>query len=110
MFCLLLFFFRIFFSENHEHTLLTEKGSYCRLVKTRYETCVSQVSPKETFQLCTLYRPSALGGYYSRSSPRRLRYDCESEAGLVYLEASYEEGGQTIVQKVSDLLQVQRLL
>lgn len=48
----------------------------------------------------------AFGGNYSRSFPRRLRYDCESKDGTIYLEASYEEDGKTIVQNIADLIQV----
>ncbi|CAN0390668.1 unnamed protein product [Pylaiella littoralis] len=48
----------------------------------------------------------ALGGYLSSSSPRRLRYDCQSQDGLIYLEPSFEGDGDPIVEPISSLIQV----
>ncbi|CAM9101452.1 unnamed protein product, partial [Scytosiphon promiscuus] len=52
------------------------------------------------------YHDLSLRGYRSNSSPRRLRYDCESKAGLIFLEPSFEGDGPTIIQPISTLIQV----
>ncbi|CBN79069.1 hypothetical protein Esi_0176_0004 [Ectocarpus siliculosus] len=52
------------------------------------------------------YHDLSLRGYISTSTPRRLRYDCQSKAGLVYLEASFEGDGDDIVEPLSSLVQV----
>lgn len=52
---------------------------------------------------------AAMGGLFSTSYPRRLRYDCQSKEGLVYLEASFEGEGKTIVHPLSELIQVGRV-
>ncbi|CAB1121578.1 unnamed protein product [Ectocarpus sp. CCAP 1310/34] len=52
------------------------------------------------------YHDLSLRGYISTSTPRRLRYDCQSKAGLIYLEASFEGDGDDIVEPLSSLVQV----
>lgn len=63
-------------------------------------------TPFGFFSVLALRGSAALGGFISTSSPRRLRYDCKSKAGLVYLEPSFEGDGDTIVQPISSLIQV----
>lgn len=54
----------------------------------------------------TSWKIAAFNGFNTRGAPRRLRHDCQSEDGLVILEAPFVGDGSVISRSLKDLVQV----